>query len=797
MQCSDIDLKLDGEPGAYFVELLSSPLLRRTGPKPLALPHDVDGWIRSVRTRTGDRQDSKKLGMALFAALLPPPINNFWYEALGRIGDEGVLRLRLDIRDHELMKIPWELLNDESAYLSLSNRTPVVRYLYDHASRRPSESPRPINVLLVCSTPHDQPPLAKMEQEIKAVTDSLGSLQKNGKIGRFETLEHATPEKLRAALTAPDESYDVVHFMGHGKFRDNRGYLILEDEKGNSRWREGESVGDLFRNIRIRLLFLNACDTSIASSDEWLVGVAHAAHAAGVSAVIAMQQTVLDRAAATFAGAFYRALAQNEPLEICLVAAREAIKDDLGPDSAEWAIPVMFSNAPSGLLCSLWKDALQEQESDKRNAEGGKVELEAEPVDEERLSTLGTDPMGRSLLTFHRTRVHEAKLLLAALHDRGIPTWEEMNELDEERGERAIRETVEDPATSNAILWLTPEMKSDPLCQLETRLILERGRQQDEQHGFFAVPVLAGGLDITEVTSLLDRRFSIEDLRLWNLRKFDVDPIGPAEAAKVAQRVLNHRVAAIHHRLPEDQPLRVELFTRPTAVLSPGVALMLDWVERFDGRLPKSGAWEQFLLPALKDIAAAVQSNAPGRVIELRGLAVIPVVTALGSILMGPRGVKMVWRQTAAERDDQLWSLRDPRESSGFSAQIFDRDINARDLAVLVSVADNVESAFEASLENLPPLRGVVHIAKRGADKHVLENPGQACDVAEVVNDGIRNARSRYQQLGCVHLFMAVPAGLAMMIGQKLNTLGMVQTYEHIAIGGQYRPALLLYPAGS
>jgi len=791
VHCSDIDLKLYGERGNYFVELLNSPLSRRSEPQQLKLPPDLRERIGSLRARTGDRQNSKLLGIALFAALLPPPIDSIWHEARGRAGDEGILRLRLDIRAHELMNIPWELIHDQSDYLSLSTHTPVVRYLQDHPSRRPVESQRPLNVLLVSSTPSELAHLAKVEQETQTVKDALRKLKDAGQLGRLEVLEHATTEKLRAALSVENEFYDVVHYMGHGSFKDDKGYLILEDDSGNPSWKEGESVGDLVRNSRVRLLFLNACDTGIASSDESLIGVAHAAHAAGVPAVVAMQQTILDGAAAEFAGAFYQALAPNQSLESCVVAGREAIKDHLGPDSGEWAIPVMFANAPPGLLSSFWKDQL-----DIRHGTVPIPPSRAKPAIEKILPSSHTNTTGRSFLSFTRTRAHEAELLIAALHDRGIPTWENIKELDEEYSESAIRRTTADPLTSNALLWLTPEVKSDPLRQLETSLILDRGRERDERDGFFAVPVLAGGMDATQVGTVLERRFNYEDLRFWNVRKVDADPIGPADAAKVASRVLNRRLAAIHHCLPEEEPLRMELFTRPTATFKPGVAFMLDWVDHFDGRLPKPGAWEQFLLPALKDIADAVQSNAPGRELEVSGLAVIPVVTALGSVFMAPRGVKMVWRQAAAERDDQLWSLCSPVETSGFSAQIIDRDIMARDIAVLVSVAANAEPAFEATLDNLPPLRGIVRIAKAGGDKHVLENAAQARDVAEVVIDGIRRARNRYRQVGCVHLFMSVPVGLAMMIGQLLNTLGLVQTYEYIAMDGQYSPALLLYPAG-
>jgi hypothetical protein len=60
----------------------------------------------------------------------------------------------------------------------------------------------------------------------------------------------------------------------------------------------------------------------------------------------------------------------------------------------------------------------------------------------------------------------------------------------------------------------------------------------------------------------------------------------------------------------------------------------------------------------------------------------------------------------------------------------------------------------------------------------------------------MRTARREYGSIGTVHLFMAAPAGTAVLVGQLLNTLGAVQTYEHLSIDGSgcYKPAALLRP---
>ena len=93
--------------------------------------------------------------------------------------------------------------------------------------------------------------------------------------------------------------------------------------------------------------------------------------------------------------------------------------------------------------------------------------------------------------------------------------------------------------------------------------------------------------------------------------------------------------------------------------------------------------------------------------------------------------------------------------------------------------------ALEAILE---PLGGRLLYASSGV---------QAVDIAMTVAEAIRDARRGFRPLSVVHLFMAVPIGLAVLIGQSLNTLGPVQTYEHVSIDGTgiYRAAARLTPS--
>jgi hypothetical protein len=405
-----------------------------------------------------------------------------------------------------------------------------------------------------------------------------------------------------------------------------------------------------------------------------------------------------------------------------------------------------------------------------------------------------TDPTGCSFLSYRRSCADDFALLVAAHHDVGIPTWRDQDNLEEGPTEERIREVLRDPRTANAVLWLTPDVAdSDFIQKIEIPLAVERAQRKD---GFFLVPVAARGLRPEDAGSVIDPRFTAEDLTFWNVRNAGDGPIDHRVAAEIAARVLKRRLEKIHASLPDGEPLRLDFYTKEGAPPRPGVALRFDWSARFAGREAKPGAWDDLLLPALRTVAREVAVGAPDRPLEAGGLASLPAMTALGFAFTLPRRVPLAWRQRFPDGSEQRWSAAGPQEPSGFSAQTTGRDYQASDLAVLVSVTDEVEPAFAASLRTLPPFRAIVKVAREGTPPHWLTTPGEAAHVAFVVEQAIREARRTYPGLERTHLFLSGPAGLAMMVGQRSNTLGPLQTYEHVDADtvGVYRSAARLVP---
>ena len=407
-----------------------------------------------------------------------------------------------------------------------------------------------------------------------------------------------------------------------------------------------------------------------------------------------------------------------------------------------------------------------------------------------------TDPTGRSFLSYRRSRSEECARLIASQRERGVPTWRDVDDLNTEPTETELRRVLRDDGIANVVLWISPETAGSLMIRnVEAPIAFERHGRDD---GFFVVPVAAGGLGYQEAAAAIRNSVSLSNVANWNTIKLEADPATDADIAKVANQVLKQRLRAIDARLQEGTPLRISFNTRRAVGLQAGSALIIDWSHRFGGdynREASAADWQRKLLPALTDVKKAIEQMLPHRQLLISGFASLPAATALGCELMATSGIDTAWEQRMPDGDVQIWSLKGGREDAGFSANTLDGELGSGDLAVLVSVNNDVTQAVASSEGEIGPFRAYVHLnrddSRQGA---VLETSGQAVDLARKTVEAARKARGEYAIGGRVHLFMAVPAGLAMLIGQLLNTLGPIQTYEHVQSNpiGIYRPAALL-----
>ncbi len=130
------------------------------------------------------------------------------------------------------------------------------------------------------------------------------------------------------------------------------GMLLLEDEFGKGKPISGQYLGTLLHDHHaLQLVVLNACEGARTSQEDPYSGVAQTLVQQGIPAVIAMQFTIFESAAITFAQEFYGAIADGYPVDAALSEARKAIF--ASGNNVEWGTPVLFTRTPDGKIFNL------------------------------------------------------------------------------------------------------------------------------------------------------------------------------------------------------------------------------------------------------------------------------------------------------------------------------------------------------------------------------------------------------------------------------------------------------------
>ncbi|MEO8451676.1 MAG: CHAT domain-containing protein [Gemmatimonadota bacterium] len=315
---------------------------------------DADA-VRRTEVRLADTKVAPEtlvdFGKLLYAATFASrggQVEWHFAQCLGATSDTGDgVRVRLRVAVPALAVIPWEFLYSEKlhGFLGVSVRTPIVRYV---------ELPRPIGLL-------ETTPPVRMLVVIPAAGDLATEVEKVELLKTLEPLKNVVTttvldgavarDRLAAALAA--ESFQLLHFIGHGDFDGEAAVLALNGEDGEPDLVDAAWMTALLRNHpSMKLVVLNSCRGGEVSPIKPFVGMAESLVREGVPAVIAMQYAIHDREAITFSRVLYRYLFASEDkgrIEVALTHARNALSAEF-PQSKALGLPVLFTHAREGVL---------------------------------------------------------------------------------------------------------------------------------------------------------------------------------------------------------------------------------------------------------------------------------------------------------------------------------------------------------------------------------------------------------------------------------------------------------------
>lgn len=343
--------------GGVSVRVLDSPHGQAKGLFQLdedALAELIDA-LEVIEARETDIDTLAQIGEFLFDALFADDILLLYRQSLAIVhGQESRLRVRLHIEPPALAALPWEFLYDAetASFPAISPETALMRFIPMKLPVRASTIEPPLRVLAVIANPEGVTPL-NVEQEKQILKEALQPQIDANRIA-LHFVDRARIEAVNQAMRSFEPH--IFHFVGHGMFDGESAYVVMEDEAGMAHPVDETVFREIFASSKeTRLAVLNACQTATTSSTRPLAGLAPNLLQRKLSAVIAMQYTVADKAALIFARDLYRSLALGLPLEAAVSEARKAIYMECGPDMPDWGTPVLFLRAKDGALFDVVK----------------------------------------------------------------------------------------------------------------------------------------------------------------------------------------------------------------------------------------------------------------------------------------------------------------------------------------------------------------------------------------------------------------------------------------------------------
>ena len=304
-----------------------------------------------------DDDEMIAFGGQLFDTLFQGDVRRLYDEARTR------QRSRLDVVLTSMIpwiaEKPWEFAYDHGrkSFLATEETHFIRNVLTNVPADQIARADGPLRILVVSAQPVGFGRLS-IEQELAVIQRGFEPLVEAGLV-EIETLARATPSMIHGRLTTGN--YQVVHFIGHGVYDEERGEgcLIFVNENGGEYPLGERSVREIFRGRGLSLVFLNACESGRGGRADFNKGVAQSLVAHGLPALVANQYSVLDSSATSFAQHFYWSLAQGMSIGQSAREARIAVNYLLHGEPIDWAVPVVYARDANATLCSPPKTSMR------------------------------------------------------------------------------------------------------------------------------------------------------------------------------------------------------------------------------------------------------------------------------------------------------------------------------------------------------------------------------------------------------------------------------------------------------
>ena len=260
------------------------------------------------------------------------------------------IRFQFNIENPEIANYPWELICRDGNYLSIEDTFSVTR-LIPGAKGRKKEIKTPLRILIIGSNPTiPNTSSVTVDREVDAIHTALRDDVNTGTI----KIEKSTGRIQDILDKLEQTQFNIIHFIGHGIFENDTGFLALEDERGKLVKADQNLVKIILSFNQTKtcgLVVLNACQGAATSTSKAFTGLAPELLKRGFPCVIAMRYSISNKMSNLFSQQFYKNLTSS-PIDENLQKVRKRLLALPDSEPRDFFSPVLYTNPDEKVVFS-------------------------------------------------------------------------------------------------------------------------------------------------------------------------------------------------------------------------------------------------------------------------------------------------------------------------------------------------------------------------------------------------------------------------------------------------------------
>ena len=381
-------------------------------------------------------------------------------------------------------------------------------------------------------------------------------------------------------------------------------------------------------------------------------------------------------------------------------------------------------------------------------------------------------------LSYSRQNLEDIAVIARLLKIHGIRTWQDLDSLGSGLSEVRIRTAIQKESSGLLFYSTLESVSSEFVKDVELK---EAERAHKDNPDFGIVPVFR--LSIPETDASLKGTLTVP------MSNFNGAIVGSVDNARAVRDAAHRAAELVLQRviLDEQDPMPMGLTSKQSPLGS--VSLDIDFTPFFRGRRPTAEEWNSDFPRALNRVRSALIARSVTR-LRLRCFAHLSLGTLFGFVFNERTGFSLEIEQTNRGDDKAIWTSSGEALPHALSMDEYPATLESRNLCVKINLVARDDASLAAYAEKDGLDYRVLLDVTAPRYPYLISN-GQAIAIARNLADKIKEIHGKFGT-STVHLFAAVPLGLAVLIGHNLNACGSIQCYEFDNSSREYHKSCVL-----